>query len=167
MATALPGLTIRKVADRGSEQRVVRYDAETGARLLVDPSTADLADPSSWQHSPWPLAGIEFVDKPPRKCRVPSSFISRGLSEGWIETEGLEPAHRPGGPPEDPWRVTHTFTHYDTITFKCIDGDVRYRVVRQPDKYAAGKPDNAKVTDEIYASGDTELSWFFDLELEG
>ena len=41
-----------------------------------------------------------------------------------------------------------------------MDGDVRYRVVNQPDKYPAEKNE----FDEGFGG---EVNWFFELELEG
>lgn len=161
-----PGLVLRRLADKSGEERVVRYDSVTGESMLLDPKTCNVDDPSTWEHTPWPEAGIAFEGDPPKRARVPTSTVSRGLAEGWIEIKGLRPVHRPGGPPADPWKVTHTFSHYDTITFHTVDGDVTYKVVRQPDKYVANKPDSAKVTDAIYAAGDTAVDWFYDLELE-
>lgn len=136
----------------------------------------------------WPLAGIDLVDQggksadPPSECRVPTSLVDKGRAEGWIEVEGEQVHHRPGGPPDDLWRVTHTFKHYDAIVLKTHDGrdDVRYKVLHQPDKYldtteytdleptphTTAKEDAASVTDEHYAAGHTRVDWFYDLKLE-
>lgn len=154
-ATLAP-LAVRKLADR-SVERIVRYNELTGEKILIDPETG--------QPSPYPFAGLAVEGEVPARTRVSTKFIVRGVSEGWIEVAGTELAHRPGGPPEDPWATTHTFVHYDTVTLKTVDGDLVYKVVRQPDKYVAGD-DEAKVTEEDYNSGNTQVDWFYELELE-
>lgn len=128
-------------------------------RILFNPATPEV------EHEPWPLAGIEVVGDPPKETVVPRSFVSRGRVEGWLDLEGEEVVHRPGGPADDPWRRTHTFIHAKAIVLKTVDGDVRYRVTKNPDKFVAGDH-RAKVTDEIYAAGETEVVWTYHLKLE-
>lgn len=153
------GLQIRKLADRSSGDRVARYDPVTGAKKLVNPDT-----PGD-DHEPWPLLGIQLLDDPPlRSCRVSTGMVAQGQHEGWIEVEGGEMVHRPGGPASDPWRLTHSFRQADAIVFKTVDGDVRYEVVRNPDKFVAGS-DTDEVTDQIYAAGETVVDKFYDLRL--
>lgn len=129
---AIPGLRVRKLADRSVGERVTRYDPETGAAFLVNPETGEPEN--------WPFAGL-VVEQAPKQCEIPTVFVTGGVAEGWIELENPRMVHRPGGPPEEPWRVTHTFTHADAIVLKAVDGDVRYRVVEQPDKWPAEKND--------------------------
>ena len=131
------GLKLRRLADR------------------TDPAslTADLpgAPPGTW-----PLAGVELLDAP--DCAtVPVHVVDKGRDEGWITVEGEQVVHRPGGPPSNLWKVTHTFRHYDAVT---ISG-VRYVVTHQPDKYADPGDDDAPVTDEVYASGSTRVDHFY------
>ena len=156
-----PGLRVRKLADRSEGERIVRYDPETGEKKLVNPHTEGDA------HEPWPLLGLVIEGDPPATCRVPMSFVQLGVDEGWIELDNPRPAHRPGGPPANPWKVTHTFIHADAIVLKTIDGDVRYRVTHQPDKYVDGNDAAELVTDEKYAAGDTRVDWFYGVALEG
>lgn len=151
------GLQIRKLADKSEGTRVSGHDTMTGARTLVNPETQ--------QPEPWPLLGIRIEGDTPQKCVVPVSWVARGVEEGWLELEEPQPVHRPGGPSANPWAVTHTFIQAKTLVLKCIDGDVRYTVTRQPDKYVADDL-GAKVTDEIYANGDTDVHWSYELELE-
>ena len=92
-----------------------------------------------------------------------TTFVQQGIGEGWIEGVGGQLIHRPGGPPEDLWRVTHTFGHYDRLVLKTLDGDFVYDVIRQPDKYVTGD-DEAKVTPDLYANGETQVDWFYDLK---
>jgi hypothetical protein len=164
MARRSPGLRIRKLADKSEGERHVRYlarnvqvdeqgnaliDPQSIERILFNPATPEI------EHEPWPFAGIAIEDEPPKTCAVSTGFVADGREEGWIEVEGEELVHRPGGPAQNPWSVTHTFVHLQAIVLKTVDGDVRYRVVRQPDKDGeAGDPE-------------AEVRWFYDLELEG
>lgn len=165
----MPVLQVRKLADHSTERRVKRFDPVTGAPILVNPATSDPNDPAKageWRHEPWPLAGVEVVGEPPKECRVPTTWVLMGRREGWIELEGEQVVHRPGGPPDEPWRVTHTFVQGDVLVLKCVDGDVRYRITRQPDKYVEGGKDTDEVTEEVYAAGETQVDWFYNLKLE-
>ena len=156
-------LQIRKRADRSSGRRIkmVDVDGVTGHRYkLVNPDT-----PGD-DHEPWPLAGVDCLGDPPDECGLATHFVARGIKEGWIEAEGEEVVHRPGGPIDNRWQVTHTFLHYDALVFHFSGGDVRYKVVHQPDKYVAGGTDKAKVTDEIYAAGETQVDAFYWVKLQ-
>jgi hypothetical protein len=162
------GLQIHKLADDSVGERVVRYDQETGERLLVNPRTG--------QPEPWPLKGVELLVAPD-ETGISTTLLEQGRSEGWISVEGENPVVRPGGPPEDRYRVYHTFIHLDSITFHTIHGDVKYKVVHQPDKYAdslqASFPDqidafeaddDTPVTDEMYKAGATRVDWWYGLK---
>jgi hypothetical protein len=132
----------------------------------------------------WPVdtrkgvMGVEHVGEPVAYAELATSLVSRGIAEEWIIPEAEEVVHRPGGPPDDPWRVTHTFRHFTHLTV----AGVEYRVVHQPDKYAdygeatypddvepfladddtaVGEPDG-----EIYSAGATRVDWFYGVELE-
>lgn len=110
----------------------------------------------------WALKGIEHVDDPPQHVIVPVSTIDMGISEGWISREGEKVVHKPGGPKNNPWAVTHTFTHCDTFTVHTVDGDLVYKVTHQPDKYGAdGKPTDAA------GDPDATVDWFYRASLEG
>ena len=146
-------ITLRKLADRSDGERVTRYDPVTGERYLADPD-----DPGT--PKPWPLAGVEFVGDPPKTAEVPTSWVARGAAEGWLELEGAEVVHRPGGPPDNPWTVTHTFVKLEAFTVKAIDGDVRYTVTQNPDKWPAEKNDR----DEGFGG---EVRWFYKVRLDG
>src|SRR4051794_9879076 len=104
-------LRIRKIADKTAGERVRRFNAETGEPFLINPATGD--------PEPWPLLGLEVVDSngaksdPPKNTRVPTKWVVRGSAEGWLTLVGERLVHRPGGPVEDPYRITHTFTHAD------------------------------------------------------
>jgi len=166
---------VRKHADKSGGRRVVKYDPETGARKLVNPDTAgDL-------HEPWPLAGVSIRHLPDDGViQLSTNFVENGKAEGWLDTEGDRVVFRPAGPADDPLNGKHTFVHFDVLTVHTIDGDVRFRVTRQPDKYAdyaeATYPDAVKkfkagddtaVTPEIYAAGATRVDWFYVLKAEG
>lgn len=132
------GLLIRKLADTSQGRRLRRYNAWTGEAFLVDPDADgfDDQDPRTWEPRPWPLAGVEFEGGPPAETKVSARFVATGRAEGWLEVDGEEIVHAPGGPEGDPWRSTHTFVELDRIIFKTVgDGDVAYRVTRQPGRH--------------------------------
>ena len=150
-------LRIRKVADTTTGERVVRFDQLTGERLLVDPSDGAVRA--------WPLAGVRVEGGPPAETSVGTSYVAEAIREGWIVGEGERVVHRPGGPDGNRWAKTHTFVHYDALTLRTLDGDVRYRVTHQPDKYADPGDDDTPVTDEAYAAGATRVDHFYGLAL--
>lgn len=125
-----------------------------------------LADRSGGGEPPYPFAGLKLLTEP-KRCHLPVQWVAQGAAEGWLEIEGERIEHRPGGPLEDRWRVTHTFVHADAIVLKTVDGDVRYRVLNNPDKYVDSDDPSEAVTDEHYAAGNTRVDWFYDCELEG
>ncbi|HEY4612511.1 MAG TPA: hypothetical protein VII11_05975, partial [Bacteroidota bacterium] len=133
MVETLQGLRIRKLADKSSGERVKRFDPVTGESYLVDPNKYDLNDSSTHVSEPWPFLGVVPEGDLPKRTAVSTSFVNKGVAEGFITLEGREVVHRPGGPVDDPWRVTHTFVQADAVVFHFMDGDVRYRVVNQPD----------------------------------
>ena len=148
---AIEGLRVRKLADQSGE-RITRYNPETGEKYLVNPETGEPEN--------WPFLGLKIEGKPPKVTALATSFVIRGQAEGWLSLDNPRMVHRPGGPPEDPWRVTHTFTHADAVTLKTVDGDVRYRVVDNPDKW----PESKNEQDEGFGG---EVRWYFRVRLEG
>lgn len=161
MALSKPprGLMLRKLADKSSGSRVPMLDSN-GVQILVNP------DSPGEYHEPWPLAGVKILDNPlPDPCRISTNLVEQGIHEGWITVEGDKMVHRPGGPPGNLWRVTHSLMQVSSITIHTIDGDVHYQVTRQPDKYVEDGKDTDKVTDEIYASGNTVVDKFYDMKL--
>jgi hypothetical protein len=152
------GIRVRKLADYSDGQRVHRFDPVTGVRYLVDPNTNEA--------KPWPLLGVEFEVDPPQTAEVGMTWAANAAREGWLELENEQIVHRPGGPTNDKWAITHTFRHADALVFKTVKGDVRYRVTHQPDKYVAEGDDSTPVTDEEYASGNTRVDWVYRVELE-
>ena len=150
-------LRIRKVADTSTGERVVRFDQLTGERLLVDPSDGAVRS--------WPLAGVRVEGEAPAETAVGTTYVAEAIREGWIVGEGERVVHRPGGPDGNRWKKTHTFVHYDALVLRTLDGDVRYRVTHQPDKYADPGDDDTPVTDEAYAAGATRVDHFYGLAL--
>lgn len=126
-------LTVRKLADKTTGERVVRFDPATGEKRLVNPDT-----PGD-EHEPWPLAGVQIED-PPDETTASTTFVNAGVAEGWIDLVGSRVQHAPGGPPADQWRVTHTFIEADRLVFHTVDGDLVYDVVANPGKDFAQDP---------------------------
>lgn len=156
----MPGLTIHKLAD-ASVPRVKRFDPDTGESYLADPVTG--------QPSPRTLTGIRLED-PPDKVRVSTTVINNAVAEGWVTLENPEAVMRPAGATQDQMFSTHTgaphfFQHADAVVFHTVDGDIRYKVDHQPDKYHADG-DKKKVTAAAYAEGQTRVDHFYDLVKE-
>ncbi len=154
-------LILRKLADRSSGVRETRWDPLTGEKFLYDPSTPTPGP------DPWPLAGVRIENEggPPKRTTISTSKVNEGRSEGWITVEGERPVMRSGGPPENPWKVDavagipHVFSHADAIVFHTVDGDVRYDVVENPDKWPAEKLDDGPET-----GFGGEVRWYYDLQ---
>lgn len=109
---------------------------------------------------------LRFVGDPPPSPAPSTAVVETGLREGWISRENERPVARPGGPAHSPWAASHTFIHADALVFHTRDGDVRYRVVGQPDKYGPkGKPVDSY--DGIKDLAACDVRWFYQLELEG
>jgi hypothetical protein len=142
-------------------------------RLLADRSGGEPARSANLPGAPpgtWPLAGVRVEGEPPASCRIPTSWVARGIAAGWLTGEGHQVVTRPSGPAPDPWRpdkLPHIFHHYSALVLHIIDGDLRYRVTHQPDKYAADGADTTPVTDAMYAAGATRVDHFYGVELEG
>lgn len=121
------------------------------------------------ENGTWPLAGVRLID-PPDACAVPARWLLNAHREGWAEAEGGEPVVRPAGPPEAPYSSHHVFVPLDRVVFHTVDGDIAYRVVRNPDKYADDGTgelgDDEPVTPERYAAGQTRVDWTYHLERE-
>lgn len=147
-------LTVRKHADTSTGERVKRWDPETGDSFLVNPATG--------QREPWPLLGVSIEGEVPEETTVGTRFVDGGRSEGWISVEGEKAVVRPAGPSERPYLKQHTFVHFDAITLHTLAGDVRYRVVRNPDKWHDG-PEGTDVAGDPTA----RVENFYTLEREG
>lgn len=147
-------LTIRKLADTSSGERVARWDPETGERFLVNPATG--------QREPWPLLGVQIEGEVPASTTLPTGTVERAREEGWLSLEGERAVVRPAGPADAPFLKQHTFVHADAIVLHLIDGDVRYRVTRNPDKWHDG-PEGTDVAGDPTA----RVEHYFTLELEG
>lgn len=163
----IAGMKVRKFANyEAGGRRVKRYDPETGLARLVNPDTP------GEEHEPWPLLGVRFVGDPPAEARVPTKWVDKGVAEGWIVGVNGRPVVRPAGPTQDVWNSSqtgrpHLLVHYDELVFRTLDGDVRYTVTHQPDKYVAGGGDEDAVTPDVYAAGTTRVDHFYDLRKVG
>lgn len=171
----LPGLKIQKIADRTGQERLVRFDPITGEKKLVNPAT------EGDDHEPWPLAGVVLLEAPD-ETTVSTTYVAEARNEGWVTLEDETVVVRPAGPAADPWKGDpHVFHQCAVIVFHTLDGDVRYRVTHQPDKYACAedatfpdqvpaktKTDNeTPVTPELYAAGATRVDNFYGITKEG
>ncbi len=148
---------------------------------------ADKTGPEPAPGQPWPMLGVEIVGGPPAKVNLPTSFLRRHRNASWLRVEGSKVVERPSRPdpgveggstvvtdehrlPADDLQPPHVFEHLDRIIFDTLDGEVVYKVDRQPDKYATNAEgvvtnDNAKVTPELYAEGRTQVDHFYGLSL--
>lgn len=161
-------LTVRKLADKSSGRREVRFDPITGERKLVNPDT-----PGS-DHEPWPLGGVEFLGDPPSEVSIPVKYVDQAVREGWMQRVGERLVTRPAGRTQDEWigvqGVPHTFIQCDRIVLRMVEGDYTYRVTLNPDKYVADEDDyiydpEAEVTPELYEAGMTRVVNHYRLEL--
>lgn len=141
------GLRVRKLADTFGGDRTVLY-----------------TDPRDGVPAKYPLAGVVFLDinfnrtdVAPKAIRVPADYAQR---EPWVELVNPTAVVRNGGSAANPTATLHTFIHADELVLHMLDGDRRYRVVGQPDKYGAdGEPTNE--------AGDptAEVRWYYDADL--
>lgn len=154
----LTSLSVRKLADKSEGTRVEGFDPFTGERRLINPETGAA--------EPWPLLGVAIEGDCPERTAVPTSWVQKAVAEGWVTLEGDKPVHRPGGPVENVWATTHTFVHADALVIHTVDGDVRFKITKNPDKFVDSNDPEEKVTDEHYESGQTRVDWFYELELE-
>lgn len=158
-------LAFRRLADKSSGERIKLYDEVTGEAYFLNPANG--------QREGWPTTGFKICDvngrdcDPPKETAISTRRVAEGRSEGWISVEGEKVVHRPGGPVGNEWAVTHTFQQYDAIIFNTVDGQVRYKVVHQPDKYVDSDDPTEKVTKDHYAEGNTRVDSLYRLELEG
>jgi hypothetical protein len=166
-------LRVRKVADRNSPHTVVN-DPNTGRAVIISTETG--------REEPRKLLGVRPEGEAPDETTVGTGFIQRAQAEGWAELVNPRVVYRPSGPADRRWDAAfppHTFVHADAVVFHFMDGDVRYDVVHQPDKYVAsateykGKTidtvpdfslDDEPVTDQVYSDGRTRVDNFYGLK---
>lgn len=108
------------------------------------------------------LGSTEDFDAPPRITGLSTDKVEEGQAEGWLTLVDGAPVSFPGGPADKPWARTHTFVQAEKIIFHTINGDVTYRVTRNPGKYGADG-------EHAFVAGDPTTEVFHDyrLELEG
>jgi hypothetical protein len=145
-------LVVHKLADQTEGARVPRWRVDTGERYLVNPETG--------AEEAWPLLGVklagslggERTEGAPDLTGASMTAVEQWEREGWVRLEGLEVTHAPGGPPEQPWRVTHTFRTAKRIIFSTLDeGNVVYQVIGNPGKYDDPESHDGKRVDWFYA----------------
>lgn len=156
-------LRLRKVADRSSGQRLVRYDEVTGEKYLLNPKTGSKES--------WPLAGIEFEGSIPKITGISVAKLSEGMKEGWIEAVNYRVVNCLGGSVNNPLeaRKMHNFPQADFLIFKCISGNVKYKVIKQPGKYYANGDLATVDTVQRYKTDNpgSQINWYFELQLVG
>ena len=109
-------------------------------RKLADTARGRLTDGDGRPLGPWQLLGVTFTKPPAEHLIVPERLLLQAYTEGWAELENPTPVLRPAGPAHAPWAGSlgtgrdHQFLHADAVTFKMVEGDYRYKVVRNPDK---------------------------------
>lgn len=146
----MPGmLKIRKLADKSSGTRIKQYHPYSGQSILVNPET-----PGN-EHEPWPFLGIKIEGELPEETAVSTTFVDRGIAEGWLKLENPRIVHEAGGPSNNPWTVTHTFKQADAVVLDTVDGEIRYVVRTQPGKW-----------DDANEPSGKRVDWFYGLELE-
>jgi len=150
------GLVVRKVADMSSA--IEKYNHTTGEALLEKPNG-----------DTWPLKGLQIEGEAPSEIRVPMSWVSRGVDEGWIIVKNEQVKRYPGGPPDKPWRndKVHTIFHCDEIVLKTLDGDFVYKVVAQPGKYVMeeGVRVREATATDVEKGVPCQTFWYFDADL--
>lgn len=141
-----------------------------GVMILADdsPNATVMPDSASGEPSLRGFAGVVFIDRiskvqvdPPETFTVPHDYVDK---HHWIEVVNPTAVVRAAGSAEKPYAKTHTFPHAEALVLHMADGDYRYRVVRQPDKYF----DNggAAVAD-VGGDPNTRVDWYYVVELEG
>lgn len=182
----MQGLLVRKLADKSDGERIEVPILEqlelangetvqvlTGRSKLVNPNTPGV------EHEAWPSAGVR-LESAPDETRLPTSFVDNAVSEGWAERVNEKLVRRPAGPADRTTASWHIFMQCDAIIFHTVDGDVRYKVVHQPDKYADDSAVDGRgaqvtenthdsstpVTHDIYSAGETRVDWFYGVEKE-
>ena len=109
------------------------------------------------------LKGIEIL-QPVDKYQIPANYVAKAVEEGWMfYPDGSTVVHRPGGNPKNKWSVTHTFVHAPTIGIHTLSGDVRFKVVQQPDKWGFNEDERDEHGD-FYATTNSEVRWFYLVE---
>ena len=118
-------------------------------------------------HEPWPFAGIH-LEQAPDETALSVSYVDAAVQEGWMERVGERLVRRPAGPPDRPTRAFHTLVQCDALIIHTDEGDVKYWVTHQPDKYADdgedSYDDDTLVDQSIYNSGNTRVDHFYGLQ---
>lgn len=146
---------------------------------------ADKSGPAPEAGEPWPVAGVEILGDLPDEVSLPTSFVQRHLSAGWLEVVGagwverpsragavegeggsaaIAPDHRnPNGGP-----IPHAFMHVERLIFDTLNhGRVEYVVTHQPDKYVDSDDPTEQVTLDHYDAGNTRVDHFYTCVREG
>lgn len=143
---------------------------------------ADKTGPDPEEGQSWPIAGLEIVGDPPAEFDLPANWVRRMADRGLAKLENMKVVERPSAP--DPDEVDgsaavsdahllsdsapHKFLHADAIVLDTTThGEVRYRVLAQPDKYVDSDDPTDPVTIDQYVAGNTRVDNFYRCALEG
>lgn len=154
-AAKLESLTLRKLADQTVEREKL-FDPFTGRAILLEPekATALIAELKPVMKDitpdPRPFLGLRIEGDPPKRTSVSTNLVEQGIAEGWIEGEDEDLIVRSSGPRSRPFGPRpHAFLHFSALTFKTMDGEVRYKVVDNPDKWPEEKEGKAGFGGEV------------------
>ncbi len=154
-------LMIKLIPDRTGQERVVKFDPDTGERRLVNPAT-----PGD-EHEAWPLLGAVFCDDTGEQIEAPETLLVQqkyARDASFIELVTATSKSVPAGTAADPYsKEPHVFVQCKELVFHMLDGDHRYRVLKNPGKYDSAT--NIEV--DSAADPTTYVTWDYELKLEG
>ncbi len=147
---------VRHLADKSSGKRVKGFNPETGDKYLVNPNNDN-------KREGWPSKGYKFDSEVHKQAEIPTQTLERWERDGFVQLIGKQLVTFPGGPPDDPWRLTaadgrtlvHNVVQCNEVIFTCHDGtSYRYHVAHNPGKYYV--MDDLPVIEDMDRYGDEE-----------
>jgi hypothetical protein len=164
------GLSVRRLADKTNDDGSrITVKGKDGKMRVVDKGTGK---PKPWpsrgwiiQNYIWDESNQKRVPHIPPRVGIPMKSLNKWREMGFATVEGERPVHSPGGNKENPWKITHTFIHVDVIVLHTLEGDVRYKVVRQPGKYNLDTNEPTHV-EALKDGAKSVVYWDYKCELE-
>lgn len=132
-------LELRVRADKSGDPLRTEYRNAKNQTVLNPPPGSDLREVPIW-----PTDGVEIKGEAPEYHNFADALVSRGITEGWLEIDGLA-LHSTEGYERNPV-VTG-----DAIVLKTPSGDVRYRINEAPGKYDDDNEPSGKRVSNEYA----------------